>query len=209
VNYDYRFIGIWQIADPLNASGQQDPNYRYSIPGYMKYEDKDGVNDITTADKQIIGSAIPKVTMGLTNTFRYKNISLSVFLNAQLGQTARNYLLDVSTNSYRQNRLLVNFWTPENPINSYPKNSLDTSVNSMDAGFYEKTDFLRLQDVTLSYKFPKRLIQKTMLNRLEVYMNIKNLATWTSWGGLDPEFISDQRSTPQVRSFTFGLKLDL
>ena len=40
-------------------------------------------------------------------------------------------------------------------------------------------------------------------------MNIKNLATRTSWTGLDPEFISDQQSTPQVRSFTFGLKLDL
>lgn len=209
VNYDYRFVGIWQIANPSNPNGQQDPNYRYSIPGYMKYNDKDGINDITTSDKQIIGSAIPKVNMSMMNTFRYKNVSLSVFLNAQLGQTARNYLLDVSTNSYRQNRLMANFWTPDNPINSYPKNSLDTSVNPMDAGFYQKTDFLRLQDVTLSYKVPEHWLSKSMLKRLEIYMNVKNLATWTSWGGLDPEFISDQRSTPQVRSLTFGLKLDL
>jgi len=209
VNYDYRFMGIWQIANSSNPNGQQDPNYRYSVPGYMKYDDKDGVNDITTTDKQIIGSAIPKVNMSMMNTFRYKNVSLSVFLNAQLGQTARNYLLDVSTNSYRQNRLMIDFWTPDNPINSYPKNSLDTSVNPMDAGFYQKTDFLRLQDVTLSYKIPEHWLNKSMLKRLEVYMNVKNLATWTSWGGLDPEFISDQRSTPQVRSFTFGLKLDL
>ena len=88
VNYDYRFIGIWQITDPSNPNGQQDPNYRYSIPGYMKYHDKDGVNDITPADKEIIGSAIPKVTMGMTNTFRYKNVSLSVFLNACLLYTS-------------------------------------------------------------------------------------------------------------------------
>lgn len=209
VNYDYRFIGIWQITDPSNPNGQQDPNYRYSIPGYMKYHDKDGVNDITPADKEIIGSAIPKVTMGMTNTFRYKNVSLSVFLNAQLGQTANNWLYDVSHNSYRQNRLMVDFWTPENPTNKYPKNSLDTSVNPMSAGFYEKTDFLRVQDVTLAYRVPQRWLKKISLNRLEVYMNIKNLATWTSWTGLDPEFISDQQSTPQVRSFTFGLKLDL
>ena len=175
----------------------------------MKYHDKDGVNDITPADKEIIGSAIPKVTMGMTNTFRYKNVSLSVFLNAQLGQTANNWLYDVSHNSYRQNRLMVDFWTPENPTNKYPKNSLDTSVNPMSAGFYEKTDFLRVQDVTLAYRVPQRWLKKISLNRLEVYMNIKNLATWTSWTGLDPEFISDQQSTPQVCSFTFGLKLDL
>ena len=209
VNYDYRFIGIWQITDPSNPEGQQDPNYRYSIPGYMKYHDRDGINDITPEDREIIGSAIPKVNMSLMNTFRYKNLSLSIFLNSQLGQTARNDLYSVSTNSYRQNRLLVDFWTPENPTNKYPKNSLDTSVNPMDAGFYEKTDFLRLQDVTLKYSFPQKWLKKTMLSRLEVYMNIKNLATWTSWTGLDPEFISGQLSTPQTRSFTFGLKVQL
>lgn len=92
----------------------------------------------------------------MTNTFRYKNVSLSVFLNAQLGQTANNWLYDVSHNSYRQNRLMVDFWTPENPTNKYPKNSLDTSVNPMSAGFYEKTDFLRVQDVTLAYRVPQR-----------------------------------------------------
>ena len=74
----------------------------------------------------------------MTNTFRYKNVSLSVFLNAQLGQTANNWLYDVSHNSYRQNRLMVDFWTPENPTNKYPKNSLDTSVNPMSAGFLRK-----------------------------------------------------------------------
>ena len=68
VNYDYKIIGVWQIADPSNPTGQQDPNYRNSYPGYVKYRDVDG-NDITTADKTIIGSAIPKVNMSLMNTF--------------------------------------------------------------------------------------------------------------------------------------------
>lgn len=209
VNYDYKFIGIWQITDPNNPNGQQDPNYRYSIPGYMKYEDVDGVNDITTADRQIIGSTIPKVTMGLVNNFRYKDFTLSIFLNSQLGRTAYNALYDVATNSYRQNRLMVDFWTPENPTNKYPKNSLDTSVNPMNAGFYEKTDFLRIQDLTLGYKLPERWLRNIFLKRVEVYMNIKNLATWTSWTGMDPEYIDDQLATPPVRSFTFGLKLDI
>ena len=209
VNYDYKFIGIWQITDPNNPNGQQDPNYRYSISGYMKYEDVDGVNDITTADRQIIGSTIPKVTMGLVNNFRYKDFTLSIFLNSQLGRTAYNALYDVATNSYRQNRLMVDFWTPENPTNKYPKNSLDTSVNPMNAGFYEKTDFLRIQDLTLGYKLPERWLRNIFLKRVEVYMNIKNLATWTSWTGMDPEYIDDQLATPPVRSFTFGLKLDI
>lgn len=209
VNYDYRIIGVWQLTDPSKPNSPQDPNYQYSIPGYVKYHDKDGINGITTDDREIIGSAIPKVNMNLTNTFSYKNFSLSIFLTSQLGQTANNQLLSVSTSSYRQNRLMVDFWTPENPTNKYPRNSLDTSVNPLDAGFYEKTDFLRIQDITLRYTFPQRWLKKVTLNRLEVYMNIKNLATWTSWTGIDPEYISNQLATPPTRSFTFGLKVQL
>ena len=41
------------------------------------------------------------------------------------------------------------------------------------------------------------------------YMNIKNLATITGWTGMDPEFLNDQLAAPPVRSFTFGLKLDI
>lgn len=105
--------------------------------------------------------------------------------------------------------MMVDFWTPENPSNKFPKNSLDTSVNPMDAGFYEKTDFLRLQDITLRYAFPQQWLKKITLERLEVYMNIKNLATWTSWTGLDPEYLTDQLATPATRSFTFGVKIQL
>ena len=72
--------------------------------------------------------SIPKVNMSLMNTFEYKNFTLSVFLTAQLGQTHLNALYDTSHNSYRQNRFLVDFWTPENPTNGYPKNSLNSDV---------------------------------------------------------------------------------
>lgn len=208
VNYDYKIIGVWQIADPSNPTGQQDPNYRNSYPGYVKYLDVDG-NDITTADKTIIGSAIPKVNMSLMNTFEYKNFTLSVFLTAQLGQTHLNALYDTSHNSYRQNRFLVDFWTPENPTNSYPKNSLNSDVNPEGASFYEKTDFLRISDVTLGYNFPQQWLRRTFIKRLNLYMNIKNLATITGWTGMDPEFLNDQLAAPPVRSFTFGLKLDI
>lgn len=209
VNYDYKIIGVWQITDPSNPTGQQDPNYRNSYPGFVKYLDVDGKNDINTDDKTIIGSAIPKVNMSLMNNFEYKNFTLSVFLTAQLGQTWLNALYDTSHNSYRQNRFLVNFWTPDNPTNDYPKNSLNSDVNPESANFYEKTDFLRISDITLGYNLPKQWLRRTFIKRLNVYMNIKNLATITGWTGMDPEFLDDQLAAPPVRSYTFGLKLDI
>lgn len=207
-NYDYVFNGIWQIADANNPKGAQDPNYPNSIPGYMKYKDIDGEVGITTADKTIIGRSIPDITIGMMNMLSYKNLSLSFFINSQFGRTARNYLKDVNSNSYAQNKMMLEFWTPENPINTYPKNQLNSGVNPEGAGFYEKTDFIRLQDVTLSYKLPKRWLNAAGIQRLEVYTNIKNLYTWTKWTGLDPEFIGSQRAAPQLRSVVLGIKFD-
>lgn len=207
-NYDYVFDGIWQITDPDNPKGPQHPDYPNSIPGYMKYKDIDGKVGITTDDRTIIGKSIPDITLGMMNQFSYKNISLSFFINSQFGRTARNYLKDVNSNSYAQNKMMIEFWTPDNPINTYPKNQLNSGVNPDGAGFYEKTDFIRLQDVTLSYRLPKRWMERAGINRLEVYTNLKNLYTWTKWTGLDPEFIGSQRAAPQLRSIILGVKFD-
>jgi TonB-linked SusC/RagA family outer membrane protein len=207
-NYDYVFNGVWQIADPANPKSPQDPNYPNSIPGYMKYKDIDGEVGISTTDKEVIGKSIPDFTAGMMNTLTYKNLSLSFFVNATFGRTARNYLMDVNGNSYAQNKMMIDFWTPDNPINTYPKNQLNNGVNPEGAGFYEKTDFIRLQDVTLSYKIPQRLLSKAGIDRLEVYTNIKNPYTWTTWSGLDPEFVGSQRAAPQVRQIIMGVKFD-
>lgn len=209
VNYDYKKIGIWQIEDKNNPEGAQDVRNPFSIPGYIKYEDvnKDGV--INTEDRQIIGRTQPTVKMGMSNSFKYKDFYLSFFLSAQIGETRDNALYTCATNNYRQNRLMVNFWTPENPTNDYPKNTADTSVNPMNGGFYEKTDFLRMTDLTFGYRLPKSLLRNFFLSRAEAYVNIRNLFTLTSWTGMDPEFIGSQYATPPVRTFTFVIKLDI
>lgn len=209
INYDYVFNGIWQILDPANPNGLQDPNYRYSIPGNVKYKDIDGVNDITTADRQVIGRTIPDFTASWLNTFTYRNFLLSFFLNAVKGITARNELLNENDMSYQQNQMVKEFWTPENPINTYPRNDLNGSVNPLKSGYYRKTDFLRLQDITFSYQLPQVLLSALHIQRLSVYANAKNIVTWTSWQGLDPEFIGNQLAAPQTRSFIIGVKLGL
>ena len=138
VNYDYKITGIWQITDAANPTGKQNPDFQYSVPGYVKYDRLSASGDITPADKQIIGSRIPKFTAGMNNTFKYANFSLSVFLNSSYGITARNSLKDVGNVSWRENQLDKEYWTPTNPINTYPKNDLNGSVNPLRAGFYEK-----------------------------------------------------------------------
>ena len=82
---------------------------------------------------------------------------------------------------------------------------------SLSAGFYEKTDYFRVKDITLGYRLPAQWIRPVGLSRAEIYANVKNLYTWTTWTGLDPEFVGSgnaQRAIPQVREILIGLKLD-
>jgi hypothetical protein len=87
--------------------------------------------------------------------------------------------------------------------------------------FYRNADFLRLQDVSLSYQIPVGTVNKLKLNNVEVFANIRNLATWTSWVGLDPEFsrmipnpgagspmiMETQTAVPQTATYLFGVKI--
>ena len=77
--------------------------------------------------------------------------------------------------------------------------------------FYQDASFLRLQDVTFSYSLPEKVCNKLTINNAELYLNLKNMATWTKWEGLDPEFSSwnNQYATPQVKSVLIGVRVNL
>jgi hypothetical protein len=205
VNYDYVFDGIWQTGDDI-ANGPQPT----ALPGYIKYKDVNGDGVITPADKQIIGSRDPFVVTGMTNTFKYKNFRLSFLLNAVQGVTYRNLLYGTGQVSFRINSYDKNFWSPTNPTNDYPAN-VDGNVNPLSMDFYEDASFIRLQDITFSYRLPESLLKKISISNAEFFVNLKNMATWTKWTGLDPEFLSispvnQQRAAPQLKSYIIGAK---
>lgn len=204
VNYDYVYDGVWQLDDDIANSAQPDAQ-----PGDIKYKDVSEDGKIDPEDKRIIGSRIPDFIAGMTNSFRYKNFKFSFFLNSVYGVTMPNRLFVTGVNSYRQNSYNKNFWSVDNPTNDYPQNT-DRDVNPMDMNFYEDASFLRLQDVTLSYSLSKKACEKLTIGKAEIYVNLKNMATWTKWSGLDPEFSDwdNQYAAPQVRSVLMGLRID-
>ncbi|HYX09224.1 MAG TPA: TonB-dependent receptor, partial [Bacteroidales bacterium] len=206
VNYDYVFAGVWQENDDIANSPQPTAH-----PGDVKYKDVNNDGIISVEDKTIIGSRIPNFVIGLTNTFTYGDFSLSFLINAVKGVTYPNILLNTGQISFRVNSYDKNFWSPDNPTNDYPQNT-DRDVNPLDMHFYEDASFVRLQNVTLTYNIPDKFLTKIMVKNLDVYINLKNPATWTKWTGLDPEFLSlspidRQRSSPQLKSVLFGVRL--
>ena len=60
--------------------------------GDLKFKDINGDGVIDENDKTNIGSPYPDFTFGWSNTFRYKNFDLSIFINGSYGNKVLNYL---------------------------------------------------------------------------------------------------------------------
>lgn len=203
VFYDYKKIGIWQSGEEAAAAlnGQE--------PGDIKVQDTDGDGSITTDDR-IIYSQRPDVTFGFNNTFNYKGFDLSVFLYARLGQWIS---YDYNT-TYRINALEnggnVDYWTPENPTNAFPrpnKNKSYTQVTYYSTLKYEDGSFFKIRDITLGYSFQPDLLKHLRLSKLRVYATAKNFFTFSKIDNYDPEQ-GGSISFPMTKQLVFGLNVE-
>lgn len=203
VFYDYKKIGIWQSGEEAEAAlnGQE--------PGDIKVQDTDGDGSITTDDR-IIYSQRPDVTFGFNNTFNYKGFDLSVFLYARLGQWIS---YDYNT-TYRINALEnggnVDYWTPENPTNAFPrpnKNKSYTQVTYYSTLKYEDGSFFKIRDITLGYTFQPDLLKHLRLSKLRVYATAKNFFTFSKIDNYDPEQ-GGGISFPMTKQLVFGVNVE-
>ena len=160
-------------------------------------------------DRTIIGQGSqPKYRWGITNNFSYKNFDLSIFINAMQGWIGTFNDLDFYNNSLDPVRPVNMYdggwWTPENKSNSRP--SLEYRRSVLGHNWYYDRSFIRVQEVSLSYRFPQKFLTKYRLSNLSVFLSGKNLLTFTDWLGTNPESISSERY-PIARTYTLGFKL--
>ncbi|HEY9260973.1 MAG TPA: hypothetical protein VIP81_23575, partial [Chitinophaga sp.] len=140
---------------------------------------------IEANDRTYLGSQLPKYVAGLTNTFRYKNLTLNIFIQDVHGGMRANPILD-----NRDQAGIVNlpadipYWTSENKINTNPALFY---TNPKGYKYAKDASFARLKDITLSYNFDKQVLQRHKISSLQVYISGRNLATFTKWQGYDPE----------------------
>lgn len=98
--YGYVCDGIYQSLEDIETSAKPEKypsNGVFSktstvFVGDIKYKDLNGDGVINENDRTNIGSPLPKFTFGWTNTFRYKNFDLSVFINGSYGNKVYNYM---------------------------------------------------------------------------------------------------------------------
>jgi hypothetical protein len=215
--YGYKVDGVFQTTDDIANSAQ--PNAK---PGELKFQDTNNDGKIDDNDRVILGKPFPDVTLGFTNSFRYKDFTLSVFLQGVFGiKTLDANVLETMypTNEYR-NRLAKyykNRWTESNPTNKYPSGVNPSnyggqySINSMTV---VDASFLRIKNINLSYNVP--LKRRNVIDAVSVYCAVDNLYTFTSYDGYDPDASAsgstsiskvNYNSYPLARTFRLGFNL--
>ena len=235
--YGYVCDGVYQDYEDLQKSPKPEQypsngvfNRKNTVwVGDIKYKDisgPDGKPDgvINEYDKTNLGSPMPKFTFGWTNTFRYKDFDLSIFINGSYGNKVMNYLGMQLThmNSAWENQLNSvtgrarlepidpdkvypsgQYWYDDvtnvrvsNPEAAIPRASIqDPNDNDRISDRYvEDGSYIRLKNITLGYTFPSKLIKKFGINNLRLYANIQNLLTITGYDGYDPEIGASTQS---------------
>lgn len=214
VIYDYTKVGIWQEEEI--AAGLHKDWDPVAQAGDVKLADLNGDGQITDADRTVLGQTTPKWIGGLTNTFTYRDFTLSVFIQTVQGMMKNNSEIGMASDEMgrRNGPAEIGYWTPENKSNEW--RSLSKSSNKHGYGFPCKANYTRVKDVTLSYNFPQQVVRSLGIGGLQMYMSGRNLFTFTNWIGWDPEARSDGRGSgdweinyPTTKSFVFGINLTL
>ncbi len=175
VFYNYANAGIWgSDAKELSDMAKFNANTHRFYPGTLKVVDQNGDSRITAADLVILGTPRPKWTGGLTNTFRYKNWSLNAFVYFRWGQM----YFGGYPNSYGgvnpNGRVENDVWSFTNPGGRWPMPNSGNVENITAAMQYNDGSFAAVRNISLSYTFPKNLIQKIMVKDLVLNFQVLN-----------------------------------
>jgi TonB-dependent starch-binding outer membrane protein SusC len=203
VFYDYEKRGIWQTKDAAEAATFNQK------PGDIRVWDQDGNGSINSQnDRIILGNPRPKWSGGLENTVTYKGFDFRVFVFARVGQMIQaDRYGKFNAQGTEVNMEHMDYWTPENPTNAYPRPNKNGGLLYLSTLAYQKGSFARIRDLSLGYTIPAKTLQRSFIKGFRVYATGKNLITFTKLD-YDPER-GGSESFPMTRLFVMGVNVTL
>jgi len=209
-----------QEIDDLNASA---PDGEYQTldpqPGDIRYVDVNGDGKVDNDDRTVIGrGSVPEVTFGLNLGVSYKQFDFSA-----LFQGATNFDVYLSEEAawafYNGGKVFdrhldrAQIGVDGNVTNenaTYPRLTLINNEGNERISSYwiEAGDYLRFKNIELGYTIPEKITSKIGLDKFRVYLNGRNLTTWSKIKHLDPEN-PQQRGWfyPQQKVFNIGFNI--
>ena len=182
---------------------------------------KEIVNENSQATRYYFGSALPKVTGGLNNTFTYRMFDLSFLFNFAFGGKVldTDYIGLMHGFGFVGGQLhtdILDRWQKPGDVTNVPLLSFKNYIyGSPSTRQLFSGDYARLRNITLGFTLPASVAQRQQVVRnLRVYVQADNYLTWVrdAKKGMDPQRsfagTSDWSYTP-FRTITFGINLNL
>lgn len=230
---DFVDTSSWQLKEGVTSINGYNVH-----PGDVKFknlrDDDTSTNVITSGDntfdnpgdRKVIGNTTPRYQYGINLGMNYAGFDLNVILQ---GTGKRDYWIsNVLTFPMNGDNFvplfegLSDYWMPKDPDNGdwsavnpnakYPRiygNRGNSGSNLRQSDKYlSDASYLRIKNITLSYKLPKKWVNQIFLNQMKAFVSIENVATFTSLpSGIDPERI--EWNYPAFRTVSFGVNITL
>lgn len=208
------YLGTWKPSEATEAA-------KFGAkPGDSRYLDLKADGVIDANDYGVIGTGIPKTSVGWNNTVSYKHFSLNIFFQGMFGFDRLNYNKAAAmyyggdAREATLQQIKDRYIPGVNETSNIPAFSTTNRNFTQSTRFLEKGDFIRLKNINLSYEFPKSAIRN--IAAIKVFIGATNLLTITDYSGIDPEANSsagdfrqgiDYGSYPNAKTITGGFSL--
>ncbi|MEN9909030.1 MAG: hypothetical protein RLZZ540_2179 [Bacteroidota bacterium] len=227
--YGYKVLGVFQNQSEINSYTRNgaliQPNAK---PGDFKFgtnsSNTTGTN-LVEADKQYLGSPLPKFTYGFNLKLKYKGFDLNAYFYGVYGNKileAERALISNTNNSSSNLKagLVEAAWHGEGTSNTVPKMTLQSTNNNFGVvsdAYLSDGSYLRLKNLNVGYELNKEACSFLNLNRFRVYVGAQNLFTITKYTGFDPAVSNstvtqvgvDYGGYPTNRTFLMGCNIGL
>ena len=178
--YDYKQLGVWQLADSLEAKDYG------SKPGQIRIQDTNGDGIINAQDKVLQGNTYPKWTASIYNRFNYGGFDFSFLVAIRWGYTIWNTYLPSLYGRFGQ--LETSYWTPTNPDNVNPSPNLNgTPLAYGNSRGYTDGSNWRIRTVQLGYTMSPKMASRMRVQSLRLYATATEPYVHYKYNYFDPE----------------------
>jgi len=201
-------VQMFQVGYPMrtfNLYQQVYDEFGYPVNGV--YVDRNNDGQITADDKYMDKrfKAAPDFTFGFNTSITWKNWTAALSGHASVG----NY---VYNNVASDTEMLADLWTNSfisNRVASAPV-SMFSQAQYLSDYYLENASFLKLDNFTLGYTFPKLFRVAENDASLNIFGTVQNICTLTKYTGIDPEVFNGIDGTvyPRPRTFILGIKFN-
>lgn len=222
VYYTYKTDGIYQYSDfdlvdgnyilkptfDSDGDGIADKAIERSDnvePGKIKIVDINNDGKIDADDRHIIHRD-PKFVASVFTSLEFKGFDFFMDWYSVYGRKIQNaHLYDSNRGGSLQGKLngvKVNYWTPDNPSNEWPRPTHNSNVTYQSSLAIQDASYIRLRSITLGYTIPAKITRQAKIKNVRLYVTATNLLTFTDFLSYSPEFTP--AGYPEPKQYTIG-----